>query len=73
MSDDLSTYRALKDATSSLHYWHDARRQYLGAADKAARSLAHADECIAMHAEKLNAALTSLGFIESPDAQVPHE
>lgn len=65
---DLSLLQDLKSATSNMHYWADARRQYADTLDKAQREVAHADERLAVHAEKMNTTLVKLGFLNAPEA-----
>lgn len=65
----LSVYEALKSATSNMHYWQQVRQQDVEASEKAARSIDTADKYIAENAEKMNEALTKLGFLNAPDAE----
>lgn len=69
-TNTLSLYEALSNATSNMHYWQKARRQYTDSLAKAQRDVGHADEAIAEYAQKMNEALTKLGFLNAPDAEV---
>lgn len=67
-ANDLSLLMDLKSATSNMHYWADARRQYADTLELAQRQVAQADECIAANTRKMNATLVKLGFLNAPEA-----
>ena len=69
-TNTLSLYEELKSATSNMHYWMKALQQAVETARKAEIDISTAEAYIAAHTQKMNEALTKLGFLNAPDAEV---